>query len=176
MHPLLFKKKLKILDIGAGHYSLFEDVENSDAEIIALDFSKNAIRNAPQSKISYRCSNVIESTFFPEKRYDLIFDSHCLNCIITKEERILAFKNIYSALSSNGLFASEMMVQPTDKNISMDYKWIPLANEIEDELISYGFKIKYFMIESGLSFSHQTRDGELCCDLLKVIVEKIISP
>jgi SAM-dependent methyltransferase len=173
VQPLLSHKKLNLLDMGSGHYSFFEDVINIDAEITAIDFSKNAIKNAPQSSILYREGNVIDPTFFPDHYYDLIFDSHCLNCLTSKEERQTTFKNIYSGLANNGLFASEMMVQPTDNNVSMDFKWIPQASEIEQELISHGFKIKKFMIANGMSFSHQNKEGELQCDLLQIIGEKI---
>lgn len=173
VRPLLCHKRLNILDMGAGHYSLFEDVINIDAEITAVDFSKNAIKNAPQSSILYREGNIIDPTFFPDKYYDLIFDSHCLNCLTNKEERALAFKNIFNGLSIKGLFASEMMVQPIGKNINMDFKWIPLASEIECELISHGFKIKKFIIDKSLTFSQQNREGEFECDLLKVVGEKI---
>ena len=101
------QKHLTILDLGAGHYSLFEDVNNLEADVTALDFSKNAIEGAPKSQINYRLSSIVHPDFFLNSHYDLIFDSHCLNCLMNDEERRLGFENIFRALKPEGLLTRD---------------------------------------------------------------------
>ena len=99
VRPRLFNSDLKILELGSGNYSFFEDVLNLNAEITAIDYSSAAIESAVSSKINYQEINVLDSNFFISAKYDLIYDSHCINCIEIDDERNIAFKNIYSAAS-----------------------------------------------------------------------------
>lgn len=168
----LATNQLSILDIGAGNYSLFEDVLRLNAKITAIDFSKNAIACSPQSSISYLEGDITDATFFSAANYDLIFDSHCLNCITTEEQRDLAFNNIYLALGNGGIFASEMMIQPIGAQVSMPFKIIKSAHELEQEIISHGFKIVYFMISRDSSFATIIDGVETKCDVLKIVALK----
>jgi SAM-dependent methyltransferase len=163
---------LKILELGSGHYSLFEDVLDLNAEITAIDYSAAAIEKATDSKIKYELMNVLEPNYFKSAKYDLIFDSHCLNCIENNEERSLAFKNIYSALKVAGLFASEIMVQPENKAVSMPFKKIKSAFQVEQVLIYHGFKIQYFLISKEMAFSTLMDGEEVKCDVLRIIAKK----
>lgn len=172
VRPRLAANQLSILDIGAGNYSLFEDVQKLNAKITAIDFSKNAINSAPQSSISYLEIDITDAAFFSAAQYDLIFDSHCLNCLTTEEQRDLAFKNIYLALVSGGIFASEMMIQPIGAHVSMPFKMIKSALELEQEIISHGFKIVYFMISRDSSFATMVDGIETKCDVLKIVAQK----
>lgn len=162
----------KILDLGAGNYSLFEDIPDLNAEVWALDFSHAAIINSPQSRIKYREGSVVDSSFFPVGEYDLIFDSHCLNCITDEVERDLAFKNIYQGLATGGIFASEMMTQSIGSNVSMPFKIIKTTLDLEQEILSHGFKILYFMISRDSAFINEIDGIEVKCDLLKVVATK----
>lgn len=162
----------KILDIGCGAYSLFEDIENFNAEVLAIDFSKAAIAKSPKSKITYKTSSVTDSKYFTDSKYDLVFDSHCLNCVTIESERAKAFKNIYSSLKEAGLFAIELMVAPTDKTVSMPFKIIKTSLELEQEILSFGFKIKYFMIVSDAAFMNEIDGKQVSCDILRVIATK----
>jgi len=170
--PKLNVKHLKVLDLGAGNYSLFEDIPDFEADITALDFSHTAIINSPQSKIKYREGSIIDPVFFPHSECDLIFDSHCLNCITNEVERDLAFKNIYHGLATGGIFAGEMMIQPTNGNVSMPFKMIKSTLDLEQEILSHGFKILYFMISRDSGFTNEVDGIEVKCDLLKVVATK----
>lgn len=172
VRPRLGGNQLNILDIGAGNYSLFEDVQKLNAKITAIDFSQNAIDFAPQSSISYLQGDITDATFFSTANYDLLFDSHCLNCLTTEEQRDLAFKNIYLALVTGGIFASEMMIQPIGAHVSMPFKMIKSALELEQEIISHGFKIVYFMISRDSSFAMMVDGVETKCDVLKIVAQK----
>ncbi|MBC7539547.1 MAG: class I SAM-dependent methyltransferase [Bacteriovorax sp.] len=172
VRPRLTQNDLKILELGSGYFSLFEDITNLSADITAIDFSSLAIAKAPKSKITYKEVNIVESTFFNEAKYDLVFDSHCLNCITNEDDRDNAFKNIYSSLKADGLFASELMIQPEVGSVSMPFKMIKTAVELEQEIISHGFKILYFMISKESGFTSIVEGREIKCDLLKLVVQK----
>lgn len=172
IRPRLSSDQLEILELGSGHYSLFEDIVDLNAQVTAIDFSAHAIAKAPKSKILYKELNIVDNLFFNESIFDLVFDSHCVNCIINKTERDIAFKNIYSALKTNGLFASELMIQPNGEKVFMPFKMIKSAIEMEEELLSYGFKIRYFTISRDDVFTNVVDGKEIKCDVLKVIVQK----
>lgn len=161
--------KSKVLDLGAGSMSMFEETDLDLELITAIDFSSVAIELAQgHSKIHYQVLDLSQPHALKKDEYDLIYDSHCLHCIEDPADRKIAFKNILEALNSEGLFAAEMMVQPTGRNIIQPYKYIPSARDLEAELLETGFKIIYFMIIQDLKFSNENGD----CDLLRVISRK----
>jgi len=168
------KQALKILDIGSGHYSIFEDVKDLNADMTAMDFSQTAIAQSPKSKIKYLLGDISETKFFKDKLnyYSLIFDSHCLNCILEEDQRAAALTNIYQSLAIDGLFASQLMVQPIGSKVAMPFKMIKSAMELEEEFISHGFKIRYFMVSKNSGFTNTTDGLEVNCDLLRVIASK----
>ncbi|MDO9182072.1 MAG: methyltransferase domain-containing protein [Bacteriovorax sp.] len=172
VRPRLSKKELNILDLGAGNYSLFENIKNLSANISAIDFSTVANSSTPVSKIKYLEIDLLDPTFFNQKKFDLIFDSHCLNCLTEESQRTLAFKNIYEALSAEGLFASEQMIQPENSQVSMPFKMIKSARELEEEILSYGLKIIYFTISQSSKFVNEVDGIEVQCDLVKIIAKK----
>lgn len=165
-------KMYQVLDLGAGSYSLFEDIQHLNSKVLAIDFSKEAIQKAPRSKITYNEMDIGSNSFLGANKYDLVFDSHCLNCIVDETSRSSAFKNIYHALNDNGFFASELMIQPEFNHVLIPYKMIQSTLEIEQVLISHGFKIKYFSISKESGFVSVVNGVEIKCDLLRVIVQK----
>lgn len=162
----------KILDIGAGEFSIFEDVMNLNADITAIDFSSKAIAKTVKSKINYREVDITDPAFFKDSTYDLVFDSHCMNCILEQTDRDLAFKNIYRSLKEGGIFASELMVQPIGSLVSMPFKRIKTAMELEQEILSFGFRILYFLISKDSTFTYLDNGKEINCDVLKMIAQK----
>ncbi len=160
----------KILDLGSGPRSLFEETNVDKKFVTAIDFSSVAIERARafNSEITYEVRDITFPEGLPADSYDLIFDSHCLHCIENPAARVSAFKNIREALSEDGLFAGEMMVQPAHGSVNFPMKYIPTARALEEELISNGFRIIYFMIGKGLSFENENRE----CDLIRVIAKK----
>lgn len=161
--------KARVLDLGAGSMSLFEETDLDLELITAIDFSSTAIEQAHGlSKINYEVADLTKPNVLLKQEYDLIFDSHCLHCIEESSDRKSAFNNILVALKPDGIFAAEMMVQPSGRNIIQPYKYIPNARDLEAELIEAGFKIIFFMIIQDLKFSNENGD----CDLLRVISRK----
>lgn len=160
----------RILDLGCGARSIFEELSVDRQQVKAVDFSPVAIARASHlhSGISYEAVDITFPEAFGGQEYDLIFDSHCLHCIENKAARVSAFKNIYEALSANGFFAGEMMVRPAHRSVHFPMKYIPDARSLEEEILGHGFKIIYFMITRGLSFENGNEE----CDLLRVIAKK----
>lgn len=165
---------LTILDLGCGDFSIFEDISNlpDKSSVDAIDFSSNAIKNSPDSTINYQEKSILETQSFLKLKYDLIFDSHCLNCITNNDERVIAYENIFYTLKTGGIFASEMMVQPVGSKVAMPFKMILTATELEEEILKAGFKIKYFMISQNNVFSTMSNSEEIKCDLLRIMAQK----
>ena len=162
--------KLTFLDIGCGSQSIFEHLDIRNAHVLGLDFSSHAIALAKRtSQLSVTYENLdITKHSFSENTFDFIFDSHCLHCIVEAKDREFVWKSLYNSLKPSGLLASEMMIQPTKKQVSFPHKHIPSSLELEREILSYGFKIKFLYVEFGRTFSHGGEE----CDLVKIILEK----
>lgn len=161
----------RILDLGCGSKSVFEDITLPGANITAIDFSPVAISKALAvlpNGISYKEVDLSIPDILEKSTYDLIFDSHCLHCITDEASRKAAFTNIYQALRPDGLFTAEMMVLPPNKTVVMANKHVVDARMIEEEILSYGFKINYFLIVRDLVFGSENGD----CDLVRVILRK----
>ena len=159
-----------VLDLGAGSKSIFEDTDLLKSNITAIDFSPVAIKNATllPNEVTYKEIDLGTPGVLESEKYDLIFDSHCLHCITDESQRKAAFINIYQALKPDGLFSAEMMVSPAGKNINLPNKHVVDARVLEEEILSYGFKIIYFLIVRDLVFGSDNGD----CDLVRVICRK----
>lgn len=160
----------RILDLGCGSKSIFEDIDFPGSNVTAIDFSPVAISKALilPNGISYKEVDLSIPNVLEKSSYDLIFDSHCLHCITDEASRKSAFTNIYQSLKPDGLFTAEMMVLPPNKTVEMPNKHVVEARAIEEEILSYGFKINYFLIVRDLVFGCDNGD----CDLVRVICRK----
>ena len=163
------KASARVLDIGPGSKSIFEDTSVDKTLITAIDFSDRALDLAAKnSSINFILGDISKPGDLPNETFDLIFDSHCLHCITDLQNRKSAMTNIYQLMNADGIFAAEMMVQKTKMTVNMPYKHVPDAFDLEKEILDSGFKIEYFMIGRGLSFSNA--HGE--CDVLRVVCRK----
>ena len=92
--------KIKVLEVGSGMGSLFQDKdliekEEKELSITAIDFSLNAIREATKKwnrivknessiykklDIRFLMRNILDSLNLKES-YDLVIDSHCFHCL-----------------------------------------------------------------------------------------------
>jgi SAM-dependent methyltransferase len=164
------ENSFKVLDIGSSSYSLFEDVSDR-LDVTAIDKNVDSILSAPTSKINYKIASIEQ--FESIEKFDLIFDSHAIHCILDLEKRKAALKNIYNLLSEDGIFSMETMIRPMNSGLDFLFneRLVMDSLEIEKELISINFKIKYFMINQNLYFQDAI-DANLKCDLLRIIVQK----
>ena len=159
----------EVLDLGCGTRSIFEDLNISKENIIAIDFSDIAIARTPtHSLINYLVVNLATPKALGNSKFDLIFDSHCLHCIEEHSAREVAFFNIHHSLNENGIFCAEMMVQKSYKYANLPFKHVPTALDLEKEILNAGLKIVYFLISPGMVFHNDS--GE--CDLVRVVCTK----
>lgn len=165
----LLEASPNILDLGPGSKSLFEDLEFTS--VTAIDFSSVAIEKAglqAEVQVNYQLRDITKENSIEKESYDLIFDSHCLHCIEDESLRKIAFQNIYSGLKPNGIFCAEMMTSAGKNECIIPFKYVRSSLVLEEEILSYGFKINYFMIVRDLKF--ENANGK--CDLLRVIGRK----
>lgn len=173
-------KNNKILDIGCGTGSNTHYLSQFSNDITGIDCSKSAINIAKNTfpLINFTQEDIV--TFASVKKFDFIIDTHTMHCIADKLDRSSAFKNIYNALSTCGIFALETIVfnkQEFDNNnliyiqgtlfkkVSSDkyydsvkinnktyipYRSLKTTYEIENELIESGFQIVFFQVYSNL--------------------------
>lgn len=160
----------KILETGCGIGSVLER-STEHFNLLGLDYIKKAIDMANSRQLGERFQflegDVAKMNW--QKEFDLIIDSHCLHCLIKKEDRKKYFKGVKKALAPQGIFTFESMVAHNEMNFS-DYflyledertllkqigkdvvpvrKILP-AKEIEKELLNEGFKIIYFTVVMG---------------------------
>lgn len=167
-------QQLKILDIGCADYSMFEDIKDFEIDVDAIDSDVNKIILAPPNNIvHYAHENIINYNPIDDKKYNIIFDSHAIHCITDLEDRKKALENIYNLLSPEGLFMSEMMVVPSQKDLFYYFpKRVVLpAHFIETEILELNFKIKYFMVSPNLYFEDGYGTGQKC-ELLRFVAQK----
>ena len=173
--PQYNEGSFQFLEIGCGTKSVFESVDNTHFNITAVDFSQEAINIAKahsQSKIKYLCASVshlnfIENNHFAKNSFDLIFDAHCLHCLVDPFERKTAFSILKTLLKSNGIMASEMLISNKFTNVNhRSQKYEANAFDLEQEFLNEGFKIKYFVVHPGYSLESEGKKF----DLLRVIL------
>lgn len=177
--PQLNSGLLHILELGCGSKSVFENVDNNQLKVTAIDFSEEAIQIAKQknpSLIRYVCASISNDDFYKKielefETVDLIFDAHCMHCLVDPLDRRKAFAHIKSLLKKDGLFASEMLISPKSISGSQTHKYEVTAFELEQELIAAGFKIKYFVVMPGYFLESEGRKF----DLLRVILVKNVA-
>ncbi len=174
---------INILELGPGEKSIFENRDwnlfyGRPNSIVALD--KNVAKIValpgelpplPNDFLNYVQGDITEK--IPGGEYQLIFDSHCIHCLIDAEDRAKAWKNIFNALRPGGRVAGEMMVAHKFMQFNPPffyaeaerilYKIVgetlrPLRKilshlEVEQEILSAGFEIEYFFFAKGRKFS-----------------------
>lgn len=162
---------LHVLDIGAGNFSLFENLATENKVVDALDL--RIVENfQSENGITYIQGNIVDLSCIKNNFYDLVFDSHCLHCLRNAEEQESALVNIYNSLKPNGIFASEIMVQPSGNKVLFPMRLVRESIEIENLLTHSGFKIIYFVIVPQMSFYFEHDQGEVVCDMLRVVARK----
>ena len=163
-------KNAQILDIGSGSKSIFEEeLDLSKDNITAVDFSPVAILKAQiNSQIKYLEIDITTPESLGHSLFDLVFDSHCLNCITDRTKREFAFKNIYDSMKPSGIAAFEMMVNHSGESKALPGKYLVDSRELEQEILAHNFKIIYFVIVRNAFFENENTR----CDLLRVITKK----
>lgn len=164
-HNLL--SDLDVIELGAGDISYFY---NTPVKTLSLvDFSSTSCEllktRYPKSCVFQLdlCNSNLEIN-----SYDVALDSHCLH-FIEIEKRQTYLNNIYNSLKQEGIFCGEFIISKNDYSYSKKYRFINSLRNFEEELISLGFKIRYFYVSKSQEFV--LGDGEYC-DVVKVMAQK----
>lgn len=168
------EKELKILELGSGPSSVFKNISDKSYKVIAIDKDEKLINQARgDDHISYLPLDISSVDIVKNLNtdFDLIFDAHCFQCITDKNERIRAWKNVFNLLASKGIFAAEMMVQPTKNKLNVSSRFIPESLVLEQEILNAGLKINFFFISRDLIFD-LNEEHDLKCDLVRLIAQK----
>jgi SAM-dependent methyltransferase len=162
---------LNILDLGSSKCSIFEEINNLMYSVDGIDIS-NSVESFHFKNINYMYGDIRVSSYFKVNFYDLVFDSHCFHCLMTRYDQEIALKNIFNSLKSGGVFSAEIMVQPSSKKVTFPNRQILETIEIENLILSTGFSIVYFSIVTSNLFYTEVNGDEIECDMLRLIAKK----
>ncbi|WP_413584297.1 class I SAM-dependent methyltransferase [Bdellovibrio sp. HCB274] len=102
------------LDLGCGGGSTAHYFADLGFTTSGIDISPTAIELAKEMaaklgrNISFEVGDVVELEQ-RKQSYDLIYDSHCIHCIVLEEDRSRLYKAIASALRPGGIFIIDTM-------------------------------------------------------------------
>lgn len=102
------------LDVGCGTGTTAFELIKMGFSVTGVDISSTAIEMARQfsKDLEVAAEFITSDLLFLElpQKFDLIYDSHCLHCIVLPGDRQRVFKAIKSHLKSGGLFVLDTMV------------------------------------------------------------------
>ena len=183
--------KLKILEIGCGAGSVFNQQSNDKYQITAIDISEAAIFHAKKTSAGHINFKVMDITDFQREpgEYDLLFDSHCLHCLTDQTSRVNFFKNASQLLKPGGMLTLEAMVNHSrmtfddrftyQDNIlietNKDIRFIPHSRELEEEVLRNGFEICYLRVFETLKIIPDSQRSEALAsdpDVMRVMAKR----
>jgi 2-polyprenyl-6-hydroxyphenyl methylase/3-demethylubiquinone-9 3-methyltransferase len=107
------------LDLGCGSGTTAFLLARLGFAVTGIDVSETAVQMAKDLslqqglEIDFRVQDILNEAQ-PLGKFDLIYDSHCLHCIVFENDRALALRNVKKALSDEGLFILDTMVMPAE--------------------------------------------------------------
>ena len=99
----------KALDLGCGTGTTAFTMAQLGYDVTGIDISETAIEMARELatsqnfKIQFTVGDILKLKELNQK-FDLIYDSHCLHCIVLDEDRKKVYSGVKSSLSSDGIF------------------------------------------------------------------------
>lgn len=110
----------KALDVGCGTGTTAFTLAKLGFDVTGVDVSETAIEMGrdlalqQDLKIQFLVNDILKIENSIDK-FDLIYDSHCLHCIVFEEDRRLALSNLKKSLTHDGIFILDTMVMPKEK-------------------------------------------------------------
>lgn len=105
----------KALDLGCGTGTTAFVLSRLGFDVTGVDISETAIEMAQklslqqQLNIKFTVTDILELTSLKDS-YHLIYDSHCLHCIVFEEDRMKVLKGVFNSLLDSGIFILDTMV------------------------------------------------------------------
>ncbi|OFZ17449.1 MAG: hypothetical protein A2X86_03030 [Bdellovibrionales bacterium GWA2_49_15] len=103
------------LDLGCGSGTTAFTLAKLGFSVRGIDISETAIAMATDLakkqnlKIRFEVGDILQLDKLNEQ-FDLIYDSHCLHCIVFDEDRRLVLEGIRNALTDSGIFLLDTMI------------------------------------------------------------------
>jgi len=110
----------KALDIGCGSGTTAFTLAKIGFDVTGVDISATAIQMGQELasqqnlKINFVVGDVLELEKFGQK-FDVMYDSHCLHCIVFEEDRRKVLLGAKKSLTGAGIFILDTMVMPEVK-------------------------------------------------------------
>lgn len=107
----------KALDLGCGTGTTAFILAQLGFRVLGVDISETAIElgnkfaKEQQLDIAFQVGDVLELEKFQQK-FDLVYDSHCLHCIVFESDREKVLAGVKNSLDKNGIFILDTMVMP----------------------------------------------------------------
>ena len=109
----------KALDVGCGTGTTAFMLARMGMDVTGIDISETAIEmgqglSSQQGlNVNFVKGDVLELEKLNQK-YDLIYDSHCLHCIVFEEDRMKVLTGAKKSLAEGGIFILDTMVMPNE--------------------------------------------------------------
>ncbi|WP_413577986.1 class I SAM-dependent methyltransferase [Bdellovibrio sp. HCB290] len=103
------------LDLGCGAGATAFTMAQLGLNVTGIDISATAIEmakdlaNQQNLKIDFMVGDVLRLENL-NRKFDIIYDSHCLHCIVFDEDRQAVFNGIKNSLSKDGIFILDTAV------------------------------------------------------------------
>ncbi|AZZ35470.1 hypothetical protein CIK05_01195 [Bdellovibrio sp. qaytius] len=107
------------LDVGCGTGTTAFMLAQMGMDVTGIDISETAIgmgqdlSRAQNLNINFIAGDVLELEKLNQK-FDLIYDSHCLHCIVFDEDRQKVLTGAKKSLNEGGIFVLDTMVMPNE--------------------------------------------------------------
>lgn len=115
-------KGQRALDLGCGTGTSAFQFADLGFDVTGFDISETAIQMALQfseaqnRRIKFQVQDILNLEKLDQK-FDLIYDSHCLHCIVFEKDRSQVLSGVKSILNKNGYFILDTMVIHPQMNI-----------------------------------------------------------
>jgi SAM-dependent methyltransferase len=190
---------LRVLETGSGRGGVGLQLARLGAQVTLLDFSPSALAQAEKvfalENLSVKAvvGDVARPDVMLEEKFDIIVDSHLLHCLTEDPDRVSYYRLIQDSLVSDGIFVCESMVHRKKLNIpdgfmfdqrnvlwQMFGKWTPIRRildsyDLENELKSCDFDIKYFIYYGQFAFVPHKDFMDIPSEVLPAAVRMVLS-
>ncbi len=125
---------LNALDLGCGTGTSAFQLAKLGFDVTGFDISETAIQMAQQFsdtqnvKIKFQVQDILNLDKLNQK-FDLVYDSHCLHCIVFEKDRSQVFSGVKSILNENGYFILDTMVNHPQMNIAGSNETLRFDND-----------------------------------------------
>lgn len=178
------EKNRSIVDLGCGNGRDSLLFVQMNLHVTAVDGSETAVYNLKRkygwgNKISFLCSDFVDSPSIYNKLYNYFYSRFSIHSINECKQSIL-LKNIYDHLEDNGylfiearginddLYGKGVMVERNAFFHDNHYRRFLVKDEIDEQLISLGFKIILSEEKSGFA-----PFGEFDPIVIRIVAQKL---